>query len=162
MRIGYGFCAARTKEKDDHFIVLGGVKIDWRVGLQSQGECDRDVAALAAADALLGAMGLGSLNCCTEASFDTKNTPGVQVLEQAAQLMERRGFCLGNMDLLVVLQDVRFANFLPQVKENLCRAMGCAPDCLNVKIENEQWLGYTGSTQGINARAVCLLQPKNT
>jgi len=78
MRIGYGFSAGRSKEKDDKYIVLAGKKIDWRVGLFSDSEYDRDVVALAAADSLIGARGLGSLKQCSAASFDLKNMTGIQ------------------------------------------------------------------------------------
>ncbi len=158
MRVGYGFAAARCKEKDDKFIVLAGKKIDWRVGLFSEGEQDRDVAALAAADSLVGAMGLGSLKHCSAADFDLKHRTGLQVLEQAAALLCRQGYRLQNMDLLVLLQDVRIAQYLPEMKSNLCAAMGCGEDCLNLKVDQEQWLGYTGKNDGINARAVCLIE----
>lgn len=158
MRIGYGFAAARTKEKDDRYIILAGKKLDWRVGVLGEGECDRDVAALAAADALLGAVGLGCLKNCTAQSFDTANTAGMELLAQAARLVEERGFRLGNMDLLILAQDVRFARHVPEMKANLCAALGCGEDRLNLKADHEQWLGYTGSCDGINARAVCLLE----
>lgn len=158
MRIGYGFSAARIKEKDDKFIILAGKKIDWRVGLFSDSEYDRDVVALAAADALVGAMGLGSVKNCTAADFDPKHKTGLQVLQQAALLLKEKGYRLGNMDILVLAQDVRLAQHIPEMKTNLCDAMNCEQDCVNLKIDQEQWLGYTGSNDGINARAVCLIE----
>jgi len=157
MRIGYGFSAGRSKEKDDKYIVLAGKKIDWRVGLFSDSEYDRDVVALAAADSLIGAMGLGSLKQCSAASFDLKNMTGIQALEQVSVLLKKQGYRLCNMDILVLLQDVRLGQYIPEMKANLCGAMDCDESCLNLKLDQEQWLGYTGSNDGINARAVCLI-----
>ena len=158
MRIGYGFAAARSKEKDDKFIVLAGKKIDWRIGLFSDSEYDRDVVALAAADSLVGAMGLGSIKHCTAADFDPKHHSGLQVLEQAAALLGHNGYRIGNMDILVLAQDVRLAQYVPEMKANLCKALGCKEEDINLKIDQEQWLGYTGANDGINARVVCLVE----
>ncbi|MBR5558711.1 MAG: 2-C-methyl-D-erythritol 2,4-cyclodiphosphate synthase [Oscillospiraceae bacterium] len=160
MRIGYGFCAARCKEKDDRFIILAGKKIEWRVGLFSDGEHDRDVVALAAADALVGAMSLGSIKHCTEADFDLKHKTGLQVLTQAARLLQEKCYTLANIDILVLLQDIRLAQYIPEMKQNLSSALDCSEDQINLKIDQEQWLGYTGSNDGINARAVCLIESK--
>jgi 2C-methyl-D-erythritol 2,4-cyclodiphosphate synthase len=43
------------------------------------------------------------------------------------------------------------------MKANLCKALGCSEGDINLKIDQEQWLGYTGANDGINARAVCLI-----
>ena len=102
-------------------------------------------------------MGLGSLKNCTEADFDLKHKSGLQVLEQASSLLKAKGYHLGNMDILVLAQDVRLAQYIPEMKANLCNAMDCSEDCINLKIDQEQWLGYTGSNDGINARTVCLI-----
>jgi len=158
MRIGYGFAAARCKEKDDRYIILAGKKIDWRVGLFSDSEHDRDVVALAAADAIVGAMGLGSVKCCSTDVFDLKHMSGLQILSKAAELMYEKGYSLGNMDILVLLQDIRLTQYIPEMKQNLCTALNCDIKLINLKIDQEQWLGYTGSNDGINARAVCLLE----
>jgi len=158
MRIGYGFAAGRSKEKDDKFILLAGEKVPWRAGVFSDAETDRDIVSLAAAEALVGAMGLGSLQQCSAAVFDLKHQTGLQVLEQASRLLAERGYALCNMDIKVLLQDIRPQPLLEQMKANLCTALGCGYEQINLKFGNEQWLGYTGSGDGFNATAVCLIQ----
>lgn len=156
MRIGYGYCPGRVKERSDRYIILAGVKLPWRVGVMSFGSCDHDVASLAAAEAIIGAMGMGSLKECPQ--FDVKNTEGIEVLAQVSALAAQKGFCLGNMDLQVLVQEVQFAKYLPEIKEALCAALGCSADRLNLKLDHELWMGYTGNYEGINATAVCLLE----
>ena len=160
MRIGYGFAAGRCKEKDDKFIVLAGEKVAWRSGIWSDAETDRDVLCLAVAEALVGAMGLGSLQQCEGAEFDLKHLTGIEVVEQAAHLLQQQGYALCNMDAKVLLQDIRPQPLLSKMKANLCAAMGCTEKQFNLKIGNEQWLSYTGSGEGVNATAVCLIEKK--
>ena len=160
MRIGYGFAAGRSKEKDDKYIVLAGEKISWRSGVFSDAETDRDVLSLAVAEALVGAMGLGSLQQCSAMEFDLKHLTGLQVVEQASRLMEEQGFALCNMDIKVLLQEIRPQPLLEQMKANLCSALGCTSGEVNLKLGKEQWLGYTGSGDGFNATAVCLIKKK--
>ena len=156
MRIGYGYCPGRVKERSDKYIILAGVKLPWRVGLMSFGNCDHDVLSLAAAEAIIGALGMGSLKECPR--FDLQNTEGLQILEQAAALAAEKGYRLGNMDVQVLVQEVQFAKYLPEIKASLCSALGCGSDRLNLKLDHELWMGYTGNYEGINATAVCLLE----
>ena len=156
MRIGYGFCPGRAKERSSKYIVLAGREIPWHLGLMKFGECEHDVLSLAAAESLIGAMGMGSLKSCSE--FDDKNTPGITLLAQVSCRMAENGFQLGNMDIQLTLQDVRFQAYADDLKKRLCAAMQCEEDRLNLKIDHELWLGYTGSNQGIKATAVCLIE----
>ena len=57
MRIGHGYDVHRLAEGRD--LILGGVKIDYPLGLD--GHSDADVLLHAVADALLGAAGLGDI-----------------------------------------------------------------------------------------------------
>ena len=74
--------------------------------------------------------------------------------------MEEQGFALCNMDIKVLLQEIRPQPLLEQMKANLCSALGCTSGEVNLKLGNEQWLGYTGSGDGFNATAVCLIKKK--
>ena len=57
MRIGHGYDVHKLVEGRD--LILGGVKIDHRMGLL--GHSDADVLLHAVSDALLGAAGLGDI-----------------------------------------------------------------------------------------------------
>ena len=57
MRIGHGYDVHRLVEERD--LILGGVKIDYPLGLL--GHSDADVLLHAVSDALLGAAGLGDI-----------------------------------------------------------------------------------------------------
>ena len=57
MRIGHGYDVHRLVPDRD--LILGGVKLDWPLGLD--GHSDADVLTHAVMDALLGAAGLGDI-----------------------------------------------------------------------------------------------------
>jgi|GEM_PF-4929692 len=157
VRIGYGRCVGRVIEKQDKFLVLAGVQVPWRVGLLPSGACQHDVLSLAAAQALVGAMGLGSLETCG-ADLDPRAVEGLEVLRRTAALLAKNGWHLANFDIQLVIQDIQLASVVPQLQAKLCSALGCPAASVNLKIDNERCLGYTGAGQGINATAVCLIE----
>ena len=57
LRIGHGYDVHRLVP--GRALILGGVQIDWRLGLD--GHSDADVLTHAVMDALLGAAGLGDI-----------------------------------------------------------------------------------------------------
>ena len=70
MRIGHGYDVHRLTEDRD--LILGGVKIDFSLGLD--GHSDADVLLHAVSDALLGAAGLGDIGLISR--ILTPNTKG--------------------------------------------------------------------------------------
>ena len=72
-------------------------------------------------------------------------------------MMAEAGLTVGNIDATVIAQAPKLAPHLPQMKENLARALETTPDRINIKATTEEHLGFTGEKLGIAAHAVCLL-----
>ena len=53
------------------------------------------------------------------------------------------------------------APHIPQMKENIAKALHMEPDCLNIKATTEEKLGFTGREEGIASQAVCLYTRNN-
>ena len=49
--------------------------------------------------------------------------------------------------------------YLPQMRENVARALKLETDQVSIKATTEERLGFTGSGEGIAAQAVCCLIP---
>ena len=153
-RIGHGYDVHRLAE--GRRLILGGVDIPWERGLL--GHSDADVLTHAVMDALLGAAGLGDIGQHfpdTDPAY--AGADSLKLLEHVAGLLRERGFAVGNVDATVLAQRPKLAPHIPQMRENLARAMGAEPSQVNVKATTEEGLGFTGSGEGMATHAVCLL-----
>src|SRR2546423_9236438 len=101
-RVGLGFDVHPLSEDPEKSLVLGGVVFAGERGLK--GHSDADVIAHAAADALLGAAGLGDLG---EHFPDTderwRNADSLELLSSAAVMVTEAGWAIANVDCAVVL-----------------------------------------------------------
>ncbi len=155
MRIGHGFDAHRLVA--GRKLILGGVTIDFELGLD--GHSDADVVAHALTDALLGALGAGDIGRHFPDSDPAyKGIDSLLLLVRVVQLAEERGFCLGNADLTIVCQRPRLAPHLAAMQTNLARACRVEPGAINIKATTTEKMGYTGRGEGISAHAVVLLK----
>ena len=155
VRIGHGYDVHRLVE--GRRLILGGVDIPWERGLL--GHSDADVLTHAVMDALLGAAGLGDIGQHfpdTDPAY--AGADSLKLLEHVAELLRERGFTVGNVDATVLAQRPKLAPHIPQMRDNLARAMGVAPGQVNVKATTEEGLGFTGSGEGMAAHAVALIE----
>ena len=155
MRIGHGYDVHRLAAGRD--LILGGVQIPHRMGLD--GHSDADVLTHAVMDALLGAAALGDIG---QHFPDTDpaylGISSLKLLTCVWALITERGYRLGNLDVTVLAQKPKLAPYLPQMKEKLCASLGAEPDRVNIKATTEEHLGFTGREEGIACHAVCLLE----
>lgn len=153
-RIGHGFDAHRLVENRD--LVLGGITIDYELGLA--GHSDADVLTHALCDAILGALGAGDIGSHfpdTDASF--KNIYSINLLEQVIQKVEDEGYRISNADITVVCQKPKLAPYIPAMKEILARACKTDSQVVNLKATTTEKMGFTGRGEGISCHAVALL-----
>ena len=157
MRVGMGYDVHRLTEDRD--LILGGVKIDWEKGLL--GHSDADVLIHAVMDALLGAAALGDIGKHfpdTDPAY--KGISSILLLEHVTKLLREHHYEIGNIDATIIAQKPKMAPHIPQMKENIAKALHMEPDCLNIKATTEEKLGFTGREEGVASQAVCLLYKK--
>jgi 2-C-methyl-D-erythritol 2,4-cyclodiphosphate synthase len=58
----------------------------------------------------------------------------------------------------MIAQRPKLRPYIPQMEENIAKALGIARDRVNVKATTEEELGFTGSGAGMACHAVCLLE----
>lgn len=155
MRVGMGYDVHRLTE--GRKLILGGVEISYEKGLL--GHSDADVLVHAVMDALLGAAALGDIG---QHFPDTdprySGISSLKLLEHVGTLLEKHGFCVGNIDAVIIAQKPKMAPHIPQMRENIARTLGIAVSQVNVKATTEEGLGFTGQGEGISSQAVCLLE----
>ena len=157
MRVGMGYDVHRLTENRD--LILGGVKIPWEKELL--GHSDADVLIHAIMDALLGAAALGDIGQHfpdTDPAY--KGISSIRLLKHVAALLSEKGYGIGNIDAVIIAQKPKMAPHIPQMKENIAKALEIDMDCLNIKATTEEKLGFTGREEGIASEAVCLLYIK--
>lgn len=157
MRIGMGYDVHRLTENRD--LILGGVKIDYELGLL--GHSDADVLLHAIMDALLGAAALGDIGRHfpdTDPAY--KGVSSMVLLENVGEKVTRQGYRIGNIDATIIAQRPKMKPYIEEMRNNVAKALGVQADQINIKATTEEGLGFTGSGEGISAQAICLLDMK--
>lgn len=129
-------------------LVIGGVTIDYELGLE--GHSDADVLAHAVTDALLGAAALGDIGAHfpdTDAAY--AGADSIELLARAAALVEERGFTVVNVDATVIAERPMLGPHRTAMTVNLARALGLDAGVVNVKFTRGEGIGYLGRGEGI-------------
>lgn len=157
MRIGHGYDVHKLVPGRD--LILGGVKIDYELGLL--GHSDADVLLHAVSDALLGAAGLGDIGRhFPDTDPQYKGADSRKLLEIVAQKVWNAGYQVGNIDVTMIAQRPKLKDHIPQMVENIASAVGVDAGQVNVKATTEEKLGFTGEGLGMACHAVCLLEER--
>ena len=155
MRIGHGYDVHRLVEGRD--LILGGVKIEYHLGLQ--GHSDADVLLHAVSDALLGAAGLRDIGYHfpdTDPAY--KGADSLELLRIVGEKVAAAGYRVSNIDVTMIAQKPKLKEYIPQMMDNIARAVGIPANRVNVKATTEEKLGFTGEGLGMSCHAVCLLE----
>jgi len=155
MRIGHGYDVHRLVA--GRLLILGGVAIPYELGLL--GHSDADVLTHAVMDALLGAAGLGDIGTHFPDSDECyKGADSLHLLGRVVELLSKNGYHVQNLDATILAQAPKLAPYIPEMRQNLAKALGVPVDAMNVKATTEEGLGFTGSGQGMAAHAVVLIE----
>lgn len=155
MRIGHGYDVHRLVP--GRALILGGVHLDYPLGLD--GHSDADVLTHAVMDALLGAAGLGDIGRHFPDNDPTYQGIDSQILlSMVRDLLASKNFRIGNIDVTVIAQAPKLAPHIAAMEQNLAATLGMEQSRINIKATTEERLGFTGRGEGISCHAVCLLE----
>ena len=155
MRVGLGYDVHKLVE--GRKLILGGVEVPHTLGLL--GHSDADVLVHAIMDALLGAAAMGDIGKhFPDTDPKYKGADSLKLLEHVVELLEENSFLVGNVDATIIAQRPKMAPHIPQMRENIAKALKVPVSRVNVKATTEEGLGFTGAGEGISAQAVCLLE----
>ena len=155
MRIGHGYDVHRLVAGRD--LILGGVKIEFELGLL--GHSDADVLLHAVSDALLGAAGLGDIGKHfpdTDPAY--KGADSRVLLRHVVKLVKENGYRISNVDVTMIAQKPKLKDHIPQMVKNIAADLEIPENRGNVKATTEEKLGFTGTMEGLRCHAVCLLE----
>lgn len=154
LRVGYGEDVHLLKE--GYALVLGGVNIPFEKGLL--GHSDADVLTHALIDSLLGAAGLGDIGRLfpdTDARY--KGISSMALLMRVVRLISSKGFAVRNVDVTVIAERPRLAQYFPEMRDLLSAALHIQPDRVSLKATTTEGAGPEGRGECMRASAVALL-----
>lgn len=154
MRIGHGFDA--HKFGGNKPLVLGGVTIDYPVGLLAHS--DGDVVLHAVCDALLGAAALGDIGKHFSDQDDAfANIDSRVLLQRVVNMLEEKNYSVVNLDITIVAQAPKMAPHIDAMRQVIAEQCSCETEQVNVKATTTEKMGYIGRKEGIAVHAVTLV-----
>ena len=155
MRIGHGYDVHKLVPGRD--LILGGVKIDYELGLL--GHSDADVLLHAVSDALLGAAGLRDIGYhFPDTDPKYKGADSRVLLREVREKVVSAGYRISNVDVTMIAQRPKLKPYNEQMMANIASDLQIDLSRVNVKATTEEKLGFTGTGEGMSCHAVCLLE----
>ena len=155
LRVGIGFDTHPLVKK--RRLVLGGVEIPNDRGLS--GWSDADVLTHAIIEALLGAAALGDIGShFPPGEAEYKDVASLVLLKEVKDKLAAEGWRISNLDATVIAEQPRLNEFISQIQTSLSQALGIEAGRVSVKASTAAKLGGIGRGEGIEARAVALIE----
>ncbi len=155
MRVGFGYDVHRLVP--ERRLVLGGVEIEYPLGLL--GHSDADVLIHAIIDALLGASARGDIGRHFPPDDPRfRDISSLLLLEYTGSLVEEAGWRVVNIDATVVCERPRLKDHIPLMTVKISEKLNIPESYVNIKATTEEGMGITGGGRAISAYAVCLIE----
>lgn len=138
-------------------LILGGVCIPSELGLL--GHSDADALTHAIAEAILGALCLGDLGRhFSDKDPKWKDVNSLVILQEVKHMMKDAGYCIGNIDSLIMIEKPKMAPYIQMMRENIAKVLECDINQISIKATRGEKLGFVGRSEGVLAQAVVLLE----
>ena len=153
-RVGQGYDVHRFESGRE--LWLGGVKIEYPLGLK--GHSDADVLLHAISDALLGALALRDIGYhFPDNDPKYKGADSKQLLKEVARLVLQKGYKVGNIDATIVAEQPKINPYVPAMQEVIAQLLSVDVDQVSIKATTNEQMGFTGRQEGILALATALV-----
>ena len=155
IKIGIGYDVHRLAEGNEFW--LGGIKLEHDKG--AVGHSDADVLIHAICDALLGAANLRDIGYhFPDTASEFKGIDSKILLKEVVGLIKEKGYRVGNIDSIIILQRPKVQLFIEEMKETLAKVIEIETDDISIKATTTEKLGFTGREEGVAAQAVVLIE----
>ena len=155
IRVGLGYDLHRLIE--GRKLLLGGIELPFERG--EDGHSDGDVLFHAITDAVLGASGLGDIGSFfppEEAKW--KDADSAELLRAVWKDVKAAGWSLVNLDCVIKLEKPKFLPHRGEVIESISAILGVDKSQIFVKAKTGEKLPPVGTSEAVEAQAVCLLE----
>ena len=156
-RTGFGFDVHAFAE--GRKLIIGGIEIPFDKGLE--GHSDADVLLHAVCDAMLGALALGDIGLHFPNTDDRwKNVDSGLLLKHVNELINSKGFELGNLDCVLAMERPKISPYVNQIRKRISELLNSNIDQISIKATTTEKLGFVGRTEGVVSFATVLLVKK--
>ncbi len=156
-RIGQSIDIHRLVPNRD--LILGGVKIPFKLGLL--GHSDADVLLHAVMEAIIGALGLGDIGkFFPDTDEKYKNIDSRILTNEVYKIMDKRGYEVNNLDCLLIMEQPKMRPYIDSIRESIASLLHTSVDNINVKATTNEKLGEIGRLEAIQAHAIIMLRKK--
>lgn len=154
IRVGFGYDV--HKLVSDRDLWLGGIKIDYELGLL--GHSDADVLIHAICDALLGAANMRDIGYhFPDTAGEYENIDSKILLHKTMMLLREAGYELGNIDATIAAERPKLNPHIPLMKKTLANVLTVDESDISIKATTTEKLGFTGRQEGVAAYATVLI-----
>lgn len=150
MRVGFGYDIHRLV--DDRELILGGIKIDYHLGLI--GHSDGDVLIHSIIDSILGAFSLGDIGI--HFPDDDPKYSGISSMHLLGETIKIIPGCILNIDSTVIAQEPKLSPYINDIKKNLSGIIGIGETCISIKAKTNEGVGLIGKKRAIACYSVSL------
>ena len=155
MRVGIGYDVHKLVE--NRKLILGGVEFQYEKGLL--GHSDADVLVHAIMDAILGALNLPDIgNLFPDTDDEYKDIYSIKLLDRVVKLMEEKSYKIGNLDTVIICEMPKISPKREEIQKKLAKHLKTDIENVSIKASTSEKLSFTGRGEGIEARAVVLLE----
>lgn len=155
MRIGIGYDVHKLVY--NRKLILGGVEFEYEKGLL--GHSDADVLVHAIMDAILGALNLPDIgNLFPDTDDEFKDIYSIKLLDRVVKLMEEKSYKIGNLDTVIICELPKISPKREEIQKKLAKYLKTDIENISIKASTSEKLSFTGRGEGIEARAVVLLE----
>ena len=150
-RVGFGYDSHRMVA--GRRLVLGGIEIPHKCGLD--GHSDADAVCHAVTDAVLGAVAAGDIGQhFPDTDPQWKDVSSIELLRKAVDVVSGLGFCVGNVDVVVIAEQPRIGPHVQAMADRLSRTLGVATDLVSIKGKTAEGMDSVGRGEAIVVHAV--------
>jgi 2-C-methyl-D-erythritol 2,4-cyclodiphosphate synthase len=158
-RVGFGWDRHLwTWANPERPLVLGGVTLP-DANISVIAHSDGDVVLHAITDAILGALGepdIGEIFPNTDPQWNGASSD--QFLTAAVEVMQGKGGRIGNVDVTIIVDDLKISPHKAAMIELIATLLGCGMDQVNVKGKTTEIECVSMDEASIDCHAVVLIE----
>ncbi len=154
--VAVGLSVDAHKFKEGGPLVLGGITIDFDKSME--GHSDGDVLMHAVMDAVLSAADLPDLGELFPGIDENLDRSSVDMAKEVARHLSVQGTRILSLDSVVIAQAPKISPLRDKLRQSIADCFDIPKDRVNVKGKTFDHMGPIGNLEGIEARAVALVE----
>ncbi len=155
LRIGLGYDVHKLVK--GRKLILGGVEIPFKKGLQ--GHSDADVLLHSICDAILGALAQGDIGKhFPDSDKKYKNISSLNLLSEVGKILKQKKAKIVNIDTTIVAEKPKLASYTDKMIRNIAQTLKINPIKISVKATTQNSLGFIGKGEGMAGLAIVLIE----